>query len=174
MNQLSLTQSSTALSTTPMAERNRDVPADRRIEYRMGINVGDVVADGGDLLGDGVNIAARLEALAKPGGICISGSTYEQVRRRLKLDLDYMGPQTLKNIADPVPTYRIAAGLGRATPTNWRRMRHWLLPSMGSGRCGFRRRVNNTRTKKDSKLNEQDANIGLFFRNHCAEYFGTH
>lgn len=68
-----------------MARRNADVPADRRIELRIGINVGDVIVDGDDLYGDGVNVAARLEALAAPGGTCISGSVYEQVRHKVDL-----------------------------------------------------------------------------------------
>jgi class 3 adenylate cyclase len=69
-----------------MAERNADVPEGKRILYRMGVNVGDVLLDGEDILGDGVNIAARLESIAEPGGICISGSAYDQVRGRIEAD----------------------------------------------------------------------------------------
>ena len=89
-----------------MAERNRDIAADRRIEYRIGINVGDVVADGDDLLGDGVNVAARLEGLADPGGICISNSAYEQVRDRIDVSFDDLGEVEVKNIARPIRVWR--------------------------------------------------------------------
>jgi adenylate cyclase len=68
-----------------MAERNTDLPADKRIEFRIGINLGDVILDDGDIFGDGVNVAARLEALAEPGGICISGAAHEQIRDKLDL-----------------------------------------------------------------------------------------
>ena len=85
-----------------IAERNRDVPADRRIEYRIGVNVGDVVADGDDLLGDGVNIAARLENLCEPGGILLSDDAYRQVRDRLEIAWEDGGEQEVKNIARPI------------------------------------------------------------------------
>jgi len=68
-----------------MGERNTGVPADKRIEFRIGINLGDVILDDGDIFGDGVNVAARLEALAEPGGICISGAAHEQIRDKLDL-----------------------------------------------------------------------------------------
>ena len=73
-----------------MAERNADVPPDRRIELRMGINLGDIIIEDGDIFGDGVNIAARLEALAEPGGICLSAAAHEQVRDRLDLAFDVL------------------------------------------------------------------------------------
>ena len=89
------------------AERNADLPEERRMEYRIGVNLGDVIQEGDRIYGDGVNIAARLEALAEPGGICISGIVYSQVKNRLKLEYEYLGEQTVKNIRDPVPVYRI-------------------------------------------------------------------
>ena len=82
-----------------MAERNADVPADRRIELRMGINLGDIIKDGRDIYGDGVNVAARLEALAEPGGICLSAAAHEQVRDRLDLAFDDLGEQQVKNLS---------------------------------------------------------------------------
>jgi adenylate cyclase len=90
-----------------MAERNADVPPDRRIEFRMGINVGDIIKDGRDIYGDGVNIAARLEALAEPGGISVSRAVRDQVRDRLTLSFEDMGEQQVKNIARPVRVHRI-------------------------------------------------------------------
>jgi len=90
-----------------LSSRNRDVPHDRRLEFRIGINLGDVMVEGDDLYGEGVNIAARLEALAEPGGVCISGTVYDQVHNKLTLGYDFMGEQAVKNIAEPVPTYRI-------------------------------------------------------------------
>jgi class 3 adenylate cyclase len=82
-------------------------PAERRLQYRVGINVGDVLADGDDILGDSVNIAARLEAISEPGGICLSAAAYEQVRGKLHLAVEDMGEQELKNIARPLRTYRV-------------------------------------------------------------------
>jgi adenylate cyclase len=90
-----------------MAQRNASVPADRRMEIRMGINVGDVIVEEGDLFGDGVNVAARLEGLAEPGGICISGNAYEQVRDKLQTRFEDLGEQQVKNIDRPVRAYRI-------------------------------------------------------------------
>jgi class 3 adenylate cyclase/uncharacterized protein YaaN involved in tellurite resistance len=99
-----------------MMARNADVPLGRRIEYRMGINVGDIIIEEGDIFGDGVNIAARLEALAEPGGICLSTAAHEQVRDRLDIAFEDLGEQHFKNIARPVRTYGIARGApSRAT-----------------------------------------------------------
>ncbi len=84
-----------------MVERNAGVPQDRRIEFRIGIHVGDVVEESdGDLMGDGVNIAARLEGVAMPGGVCLSEDAYRQVRARLELAVSDLGPVMLKNIAE--------------------------------------------------------------------------
>jgi len=90
-----------------MAERNADVPSDRRIELRMGINLGDIIKDGRDIFGDGVNVAARLEALAEPGGICVSRVVRDQVRDKLAFSFEDMGEQQVKNIARPVHVYRV-------------------------------------------------------------------
>ena len=92
-----------------MGERNIGVSPETRIEFRMGINVGDIIIDGTDMCGDGVNVAARLEELAEPGGICISGRVQEDVQGKLDITFEDMGEQQLKNIARPVRVYRVNA-----------------------------------------------------------------
>ena len=87
-----------------------DQPGDDRMRLRIGVNLGDVVVNGGDLLGDGVNVAARLQALAQPGGICLSGAVYDQVRGRIEIGFADLGPQAMKNIADPVRVYALRIG----------------------------------------------------------------
>jgi adenylate cyclase len=91
------------------AAANETLPDDRRIVLRVGVNLGDVMVEGGDLYGDGVNIAARLEAIAEPGGIVVSGTAYDQVKNKIKSSFDDLGPQSLKNIAEQVRAYRVAA-----------------------------------------------------------------
>jgi adenylate cyclase len=90
-----------------MAERNNVMPHEKRIEFRIGINVGDIIVERGDIFGDGVNVAARLEGIAEPGGICISGAAYEQVRDKLPFVFIDRGEQIVKNIAHPVHVYTI-------------------------------------------------------------------
>jgi len=101
------------------AEQNSGAEEERRIEFRMGINLGDVVVDGDDIHGEGVNIAARLEALSQPGGICVSASVHDQVRDKLEVDFADAGEQLLKNIARPVRVYRCKSWTGhkRTAPT---------------------------------------------------------
>src|SRR5271165_4815913 len=94
-----------------LIERNAGVPEDRRIDFRIGIHVGDVVEEAdGDLMGDGVNIAARLEGIAAPGAICLSEDAYRQVRARLDLAVSDLGPTQLKNIAEPIRVYSLQVG----------------------------------------------------------------
>jgi adenylate cyclase len=96
---------------TAMIERNADVPLEKRIEFRVGIHVGDVVEEAdGDLMGDGVNIAARLEAMARPGGVCLSEDAYRQVKGRLDVAASDLGPTSLKNIVEPVRIYALDIG----------------------------------------------------------------
>jgi adenylate cyclase len=90
-----------------MIDREPEVPDERRIRFRIGINLGDVIADGGDIFGDGVNVAARLEALAEPGGICISRTVRDQIRDKLPYPFEDMGEQSVKNIARPVRVYAL-------------------------------------------------------------------
>ncbi len=112
-----------------VAERNAGLPPEKRIEYRVGVHIGDVVEESdGDLMGDGVNIAARLEGIAKPGRICLSEQAYWQVKGRLDLAVTDLGPTQLKNIAEPVHVYSLKAGVApRAEPlTSARGWRHKL------------------------------------------------
>jgi adenylate cyclase len=101
-----------------MVERNTGLPPERRIEFRCGVHLGDVVEEGdGDLMGDGVNIAARLEAVAKPGTICLSEDAYRQVKSRLDLVVSDLGAQSLKNRAEPVRVYSLEVGKSPPKPT---------------------------------------------------------
>src|SRR5262249_27267237 len=88
--------------------RNAALPAQRQMHFRIGINLGDVVMEGDRIYGDGVNIAARLESLAEPGGLCLSGTVYEQIENKLPLTYEYLGEQPVKNITKPVRVYRVA------------------------------------------------------------------
>ena len=111
-----------------MLERNTTVSEDRRITYRVGINIGDIIVEGDDIYGDGVNVAARLEGLADPGGICISHSAYNQIKSKIELNFEHLGEQKVKNIAEPVSVYRVliddsAAGL--ITPVSVPEKRPW-------------------------------------------------
>ena len=110
-----------------MATRNAGVSPDRRLEFRIGINLGDVIIEDGDIFGDGVNIAARLEALAEPGGICMSGTVRDHIGERLAIGFDDLGEQQVKNIARPVHVFRILAK-SPLTPT--------LPPQAGRGGRG--------------------------------------
>ncbi len=93
-----------------MAERNASIPEDRRVEFRIGINVGEIIVDEGDIYGDGVNIASRVESLANPGGIYLSENAYNQIKGKLALDVSDMGRQQLKNITQPVRIYNVRLG----------------------------------------------------------------
>jgi adenylate cyclase len=90
-----------------MADHDQGVPAAQRIQFRIGVNLGDVIVDGGDIYGDGVNVAARLEALAEPGGVCVSGTAFDHVVNKADVGFTSLGEKRLKNIADPVRVYRI-------------------------------------------------------------------
>ncbi len=89
-----------------MAEREAEVPDDRRIQYRVGVNLGDIVIEDEDIFGDGVNIAARLQELAEPGGICISGTAYDQLKQKVEVGYQFLGERQVKNIVEPVRVYR--------------------------------------------------------------------
>ena len=99
-----------------MAKQNASVPQDQRIEFRIGIHVGDIIVDDSDIFGDGVNIAARLEGIAEPGGVCMSDDAYRQIRGKVDISCDDLGPQILKNIAEPMRAWRLKlVGQGSAT-----------------------------------------------------------
>ena len=97
-----------------LAERNSELPHERRMRFRIGVNLGDVVEDGERIYGDGVNIAARMEGLAQGGGICISGTVYDQVKHKLGLEYEYLGEQEVKNMPEPIRAYRILSYPGAA------------------------------------------------------------
>ncbi len=99
-----------------LAEREAGVAEETALALRLGINLGDIIIDAGDIYGDGVNVAARLEGLAEPGGICLSASIHEQVRHKLDLGFEVLGEQTVKNIAEPVRVYRVVSGAPAAAP----------------------------------------------------------
>ena len=120
-----------------LAERNAELPENRRMLFRMGINLGDVLVKDGDIFGDGVNIAARLEGLADPGGISISGSAHEQVKGKLDLEYDYQGKRSVKNIMETVPVYRVlsypGAAAHRVVAIKRRFARSWRIAALAAG-----------------------------------------
>jgi adenylate cyclase len=99
-----------------MTQRNANVPQDQRIEFRIGVNLGDIIFEDNDIFGDGVNVAARIESIAKPGGVCVSSSVRDNVGNRLDLDFEDMGEQTLKNIDRPVRIYNVSLGAAFPRP----------------------------------------------------------
>ncbi len=121
-----------------MVQRNEGIPQDRRMLFRIGINLGDILIEGDDILGDGVNVAARLEGIAEPGGICISSSAYDQVRGKVAVEFTDLGEQSLKNIARPIRAY--AVGLSANATSSRIRCQHvssalcpsWCCPSQTS------------------------------------------
>src|SRR6266702_1180106 len=117
-----------------MADRNAGVPQDKRIEFRVGINLGDIIVEDKDIFGDGVNVAARLEALAEPGGICVSRGVRDPVRDKLGFTFEDIGEQAVKNIARPIHAYRVrfeGVELAPATP------RTEAPPSQGAPRLSI-------------------------------------
>ena len=100
-----------------MTEGNAKITADKRLEFRIGINVGDIVVEDGDIFGDGVNVAARLETLADPGGICVSARVQEDAAGKLDLTFEDLGEQSLKNISRPVRVYRVRPDGVKDRPT---------------------------------------------------------
>src|SRR5215472_5510111 len=101
------------------AQRNSESAAERRMEWRIGIHLGDVLVEGADILGDGVNIAARLEGIAEPGGICISEDAFRQVRGKVDVEFADIGEQSLKNIARPLRVYSIGPSAAIEQPTTF-------------------------------------------------------
>ncbi len=102
---------------TGMADRNDDAPEDRHFELRIGVHLGDIIVEGEDIYGEGVNVAARLEGLAEPGGICLSGDAYRQVRGKVEADFEDLGERKVKNLAEPLRVYRIAIKGPSPAPT---------------------------------------------------------
>ncbi len=102
---------------TTLKSENANIPPERRMEFRIGVNLGDVMVDGEQIYGDGVNVAARLESLADPGRICISHTVHDQIKNKLALNYEDLGPQTVKNIAEPVRVFRVMLDGKAATRT---------------------------------------------------------
>jgi len=114
--------------------RNSELPENRRMEFRIGVNLGDVIEDREQILGDGVNIAARLESLSEAGGICISGTAFDQVKNKLNLGYKYLGEQTVKNIVEPVRVYRALMdpeAAGKVIGEEKAKPRQWQMATMG-------------------------------------------
>ena len=111
-----------------MAAREAEVPDDRRIQYRVGINLGDIVIEDEDIFGDGVNLAARLQEIAEPGGICISGTVYDQLKSKVEAQYEFLGEQQVKNITEPVRVYRVVleTDVSRAIAGPSRKNGRWL------------------------------------------------
>jgi len=117
-----------------LKDRNKELSEDRRMEFRIGVNLGDVVEDGDTIYGDGVNIAARLESLSEAGGICISGTAYDQVENKLSLGYKYLGEQTVKNIAKPVRVYQVLmepGAAGKVVGEKKSKTKQWQMATMG-------------------------------------------
>ena len=135
-----------------LIERNAGVPEDKRIGFRVGIHLGDVVEESdGDLMGDGVNIAARLEGIAKPGAICLSEDAYRQVKGRLEMTVSDLGATQLKNIAEPVRVYSVEVG----KPAGPRKPVRVSEQSLPGPRCA--RRDPGSRRRRDLVLRRQQA-----------------
>lgn len=120
-----------------LAQRDAELPADQKLQFRIGINLGEIIVDRDDIFGDGVNVAARLEALADPGGVCISGMVHRQVAGKLDVGFEGMGAHAVKNIADPVHAFRVLldpadAGTLRAAPPPKTRS-NWAPIAAGAG-----------------------------------------
>src|ERR1700736_1433337 len=123
-------QCAVEIQTTLKAE-NASLRPERRMEFRIGVNLGDVMVDGEQIYGDGANVAARLESLAEPGGICVSETVHEHIGNRLALSYGDLGEQSVKNIAEPVRVYRVTLESGTTTRTTPKATRqplrkHWL------------------------------------------------
>ena len=119
-----------------MAERNTRVPEDRRIVFRIGINLGDIIVDTGDIYGDGVNVAARLEGLADAGGIFISGTVYEHLKTKIAVAYEDLGQRQVKNISEPVHVYRVLlepGAPGEVVGVARKTRRPWMWPSLAAG-----------------------------------------
>ena len=120
-----------------MAERNVGLPPDQRIDFRVGINVGDIIIDGDDIYGDGVNVAARVQTLAEPGGICVSGSVREQVHGNVDVGFDDIGEQQVKNIARPIRVYHVTLAKGTTPQLGLKKLLRRLRWSWAAAAIGL-------------------------------------
>jgi len=131
-----------------MVDRDCELAEDRPVTFRVGINLGDIIVNDDDIFGDGVNIAARLEALAEPGGICISGAVHDHIGDRLPYAFEDMGEQSVKNIARPVRTYAMSAAAVATTPARCRRSVAGLRPGAGNLAKPARRREGQRQSRR--------------------------
>ncbi len=115
-----------------MITRNEAVPEDRQIWFRIGINLGDIIIEGDDIFGDGVNIAARLETLAEPGGICISGTAYDHLKAKVDVGYADLGEQRVKNIEKPVRAYQVLLDADAAGTVSIAATRRWRIPALAA------------------------------------------
>ena len=116
------------------AKRNAAAPPGKRLDFRIGVNLGDIIVEGEDIHGDGVNIADRIQTLAEPGGIAISGTTYDQVKSKLPVGYVSLGEQKVKNIAEPIRVYRVVldpAAAGKTVGAR-RNLRRWRVPAVAA------------------------------------------
>ena len=111
--------------------KNTELPENQRMEFRIGVNIGDVIEEGKKIYGDGINIAARVESLAEGGGICISGTVYDHVKNKLDLEYEFLGEKEVKNIAEPVRVYRVQLKPGVELPLS--RVKEELVSGAGTG-----------------------------------------
>src|SRR5260370_10615697 len=124
---------------TMLKAKNANLPPERRMEFRIGVNLGDVMVDGEQIYGDGVNVAARLESLADPGSICISGTVHEQIRDKLVLGYEDAGEQAVKHIVQPGHVFRVVSEPGTAVGKMTRRspLRYWRGGALSLGGIGM-------------------------------------
>src|SRR5690348_16220947 len=142
---------------TALRTRNDHLPAEQRMAFRIGINLGDVIVQGGDLLGDGVNVASRIQTVAEPGGVCISGSVFDQIQNKLTLQFRPLGEQQFKNIGQPVRTFTITHGERGALPYSVHRMPAKLLAIATAGVLAIGAAAYGLYRLNESKHAEQDA-----------------
>jgi hypothetical protein len=154
-----------------MVERNTEVAPDKRIEFRIGIHLGDVVEESdGDLMGDGVNIAARLQSVAKPGAICLSEQAYWQVKGRLDLAVTDLGKTPLKNIAEPIHAYSVEVGKpAQAKPIKRAsgRRRSLLVPLAAALAAQAARGGSSMRTGRQASLRRRPPRLRVFRSSCC-------
>jgi TolB-like protein/class 3 adenylate cyclase len=149
-----------------MAERNAGVPEDRRLIYRIGVNLGDVIIEGDDLYGDGVNIAARLEGLAEPGGVCVSGTVFDHVKGKVELDFSDLGEHRVKNIPESLRVYSVVLNTKEYTP---RENGDSLSPTIGPGKAPAPEELDSTGIGVDLTLPDNPSIAVLPFANMSAD-----
>ncbi len=144
-------------SRSGVAERQAELPEDRRIAFRIGINIGDVIIEGDDIYGDGVNVAARLEALAEPGEICVSRTVYNHAKAKVAFGFEPMGEHRVKNIPEPVTVYRVITEARPAREGARAEARRHAQMALGRARRGGRAPGRRRRRRAVAALGRQRA-----------------